>query len=372
MALTKKCRHGAAFSRRKKLAAWRACGCQWYADLYVEGRRRFVGLKTANEQEARAAHARLIAEREANRLEAMSGTDFSEVAERWLIREAAKPGARPGSIISYRSRMRHVVDYFGDKPVERIGVADIRAFLEGQLATGRKPNTVAVLEAALISALTLAQAEGLIEDVPRLERKPYSIPPKSSKPRLSLEQAITVADALPEPCHSLAWAALLTGCRVGELQALTPQDVDLERGLLRITKSLNRLGEIGPPKTAAGVRTITLSPKTLEVFRKRVERVGPSERLWPVPYKDARLALNAVLVSLGLYQPGLAWHAFRDAHTALLDEAGTQLRDAGQRLGHGPDTTQTLAYGWAAEASDTSAIDAALSRHEPPPEPEEV
>lgn len=85
----------------------------------------------------------------------MGGTAFSEVAERWLVRKAAKPTARPNSIHVCQSRKAHVVAYFGDTPIERIGVADLRAFLEAQLAAGRKGNTLNGFEALFVSVMAL-------------------------------------------------------------------------------------------------------------------------------------------------------------------------------------------------------------------------
>lgn len=356
----KKCRHGRGLSRRRRLEAWRSCGCAWLADVYVDGRRRYVSLGRVSEREARAGLAQLLADREAGRLRG-GGPGVSEVADRWLAAEGAKPGARANSLGVYRSRLKHVRAYFGATPVDRVTAREVRAFLEAHLEAGRAPATVGALHAALNSVLAHAQVEGLVDAVPRLARKPYATPPKRS-PGLSIAEAGQVAGALAEPYRSLALCALLTGCRIGELLALAARDVDLERGLLRVSRSRDKYGGEGPPKTRAGARTIPLSPRALELVRGRVELGEP--RLWPVSYQRAREALHAALVECELYRPGVSWHSFRDAHAALLDASGAQLRDAGQRLGHGAQTTQTLAYGWAAESGSAAALDAALTRHE--------
>ena len=52
-----------------------------------------------------------------------------------------------------------------------------------------------------------------------------------------------------------------TGMRMGELLALNPKDIDLEKRTISITKSYQRLGKkdvITPPKTPKSKRVITI------------------------------------------------------------------------------------------------------------------
>ena len=49
-----------------------------------------------------------------------------------------------------------------------------------------------------------------------------------------------------------------TGLRHGELAALAWEDIDLDAGVIHISRNLTILGHFGPPKTQAGIRTVTL------------------------------------------------------------------------------------------------------------------
>lgn len=57
-----------------------------------------------------------------------------------------------------------------------------------------------------------------------------------------------------------------TGLRVGELLALTPEDIDFDRHIISVSKNYQRLNGkdyIYPPKTEAGYREVVM-PKVLE------------------------------------------------------------------------------------------------------------
>lgn len=72
----------------------------------------------------------------------------------------------------------------------------------------------------------------------------------------------------------------------------------------------------------------------------------------------------------GIHRPGRGWHSLRHAHAALLNELGGSLRDAAARLGHGANTAQTMAYGWAAEHAGVDGLDDLVTRHDDTPDGE--
>jgi integrase len=72
-----------------------------------------------------------------------------------------------------------------------------------------------------------------------------------------------------QPCYPVLVIALATGCRQGELLALTWDDVDLVKATLTVRRSLAQTDEgfqIKEPKTAASRRTITLPDLAVAVL----------------------------------------------------------------------------------------------------------
>ncbi|MBA3691484.1 MAG: site-specific integrase [Actinobacteria bacterium] len=360
--LVKLCRHGRVprLSEAARLRRWRRCGCAWVGDLYVEGRRRRVNLG-ADERQAKISLARLVADREEGRqLDSGQGVGVSHVARRWLAIKERNPAARSNSSHSYRSRVGHIEDWFGDRPVADVRPTDVSAFLERHLET-RKPATVGGIYAALRGVLKRARAEGLIDVIPL----PLENPIPQARPRdqrIPLGAVWEVVEAMPEPHRSAGALVLLTGLRHGELSALTPAEVDMNRGLVHVRSNRARNGSLGPPKTSHGARVIPLSDAARQILAARIAE-RPDGLLWPGSYRVAQDALRAALQAHGVHRPGMGWHTLRSAHAAILDSAGVALREAAQRMGHGDHTAQTLAYGWTAEALAPGLIDETVRRH---------
>jgi integrase len=58
-----------------------------------------------------------------------------------------------------------------------------------------------------------------------------------------------------------------TGLRAGEQRALTWNDLDLDAGVVRVTRAVKHGGYVGPPKTAGGKRTVPLAPDLIAELR---------------------------------------------------------------------------------------------------------
>jgi len=68
---------------------------------------------------------------------------------------------------------------------------------------------------------------------------------------------------------------LNTGMRQGELLALKWDDVDLERGVLRVRRTLTHADKafvLGEPKTKNSRRTIRLTPRAVDALRVHLSR----------------------------------------------------------------------------------------------------
>src|SRR5262249_47691474 len=112
----------------------------------------------------------------------------------------------------------------------------------------------------------------------RLKLIPFNPAGAVSKPKeparemlfLTPEQVkILLAAAQDQRCYPLLVLALATGCRQGELLALTWEDIDLQKGSLTVRRSLAQTDhgfEVKEPKTAAGRRTIALPDLAVSVL----------------------------------------------------------------------------------------------------------
>lgn len=360
MAVRKRCKHAAGKTGSAKTRAWRQCSCAWGTDIYVDGVRTWKNLGH-DEQSARIADAQLRLDvMQGKRVRRAVGAEFSALADDWFAERAAAPDARPATLAAYRTRLKHAKAFLGDIPVSDIRQHHVNALVDAFTKEIGAPTAshVAILVGAIIK--WAAVHRGI--DPPNVTFQGIA---KQSRRQpsdtLTIPDLQAVINALPEPFDSMAEFALLTGLRRGEILALTVQDVE-DHGV-KVHGNWNVKNELGPTKTAAGNRLVTFTPRTREIIDARVKAVGDG-RLWPVGLNTAGWAMTKAMRAAGVHIQGKGWHAFRHAHTALLNESGVSLRDSAARLGHGANYAQSLAYGWASEQVDATAVDAAVKRHE--------
>lgn len=139
---------------------------------------------------------------------------------------------------------------------------------------------------------------------------------------------------------------LATGCRIGEALALEWSDIDLENGIISITKTLNRQQEVNSPKSKAGYRDIPIDKATLlmlKQYKKRQQvqswQLGRSETVvfsvFTEKYAYAsklRKRLDKHFKAAGV--TNVCFHGFRHTHTTMMLYANTSPKDVQYRLGH--------------------------------------
>ena len=124
---------------------------------------------------------------------------------------------------------------------------------------------------------------------------------------------------------------LLTGLRVGELLAITPEDIDIENKTLSVNKTKHASGIFTSPKTLSSVRTIEINDDTLKIL---MIYISASETVFDT---------NSATISYNLKKVDLSTHMFRHTHVALLVEAGVPIKVISERLGHANvDTTLSI------------------------------
>ncbi len=164
------------------------------------------------------------------------GLSFSQWADDWWEVWAADPDRSPTTLAATENRLRrHVRPWFGDRPIERIGPAEVRRW-QAQLAATVGRESLLACRSILHRILQFAEDEGAIASNP--VRK---VPPP--KRRADLEQLLGEAKRrayTPEEAGRLLgriplswWDHVLTflgtGLRFGELAGLRCRRVHLDR-----------------------------------------------------------------------------------------------------------------------------------------------
>ena len=139
---------------------------------------------------------------------------------------------------------------------------------------------------------------------------------------------------------------LASGCRIGEALALEWSDIDLKKGIISISKTLNRYQETNTPKSKAGLREVDIDTATvalLKEYKKRQQiqawQLGRSEGIVFTPFTTKysyacllRKRLQGHFKSAGV--PDISFHGFRHTHATIMLYAGIEAKDLQYRLGH--------------------------------------
>jgi len=279
-------------------------------------------------------------------------TLLSEYATEWVEQRA---GLRAKTRQLYDGLVRlHIVPKLGGYALASLTPARIRSWRAGLLAAGVGPVTVAKVYRLLRTILATAVEDRLIRTNP-CNIKGASVERSPERPTLTVPQVLALADGMPDRRYRLL-VLLATFCsmRWGELAALTRHDLDAADGWVHIRHGLVELGDgsllVGPPKTAAGRRTVAIPANLLPAVREHLAEfvgAGPTSLVFSGP-KGAPLRRSnfqkhwrAGLAAAGL--DGIHFHDLRHTGNTLAANSGATLADLMARMGHA-STRAALIY----------------------------
>ena len=222
--------------------------------------------------------------------------------------------------------------------------------------------TMQRIHATLMSALNTAVRRGLIRRNPaatvELARATQAITSV-----WTVDQAAAFLEMTKDDPLALLYRILLIGgLRRGEAVGLRWADVDLEAGEIKVVQQIVHVaGEshVGPPKSATGVRTISLDAQTVDLLHKhhlqellRYPATGspmPSEQL--IFTTVGGTGLNPAYVSRHFAQlitkaglPPIRLHDLRHTSASLGLASGESLLEVSRRLGHSSITITADTY----------------------------
>ena len=249
---------------------------------------------------------------------------------------------------------------FGRTPIDEITTEKVRIWFASY--GDRTPTARAHAYAVLTAIMSQAIDDELIVRTPCRIKSGGRTRVKREPEVLTLPELLALAEAMPRQHQALTLIAGLCGLRFGETVALRRRDVDLERGIIHVTRTAVRTGgakTTGPPKTDAGRRTVAMPQAVSDSLAKHLVE-------YPVPNRDALLFPGrdgAQLAHSALYglparierrggrvyrkepfgfmkarevigKPGLHWHDLRRTAATPGAQAGATVRGMQSRLGH--------------------------------------
>ncbi len=274
--------------------------------------------------------------------------------EVWF-QDYAKIKVRPSSHQTYQGYIHnHIRPNIGEIPLEKLTSLDLQKFYKKLLTQGRvdrveakgqpkglSAKTVRNIHQILSSALKLAQEQRLILTNPAEGCALPRVEHQEMKTLTTVQLASFFREARESGVFELYYLELATGLRRGELLGLKWEDIDLERGDLRVRRQVSRInGEVveAPLKTKNAYRTLPLAEDTVSVLKEQRRKVGNSPWVFPSPNggpisPDSVLhMLHRVLKRAGL--PKVRFHDLRHTFATLALQNGVDVKTVSGMLGH--------------------------------------
>ncbi len=268
---------------------------------------------------------------------------FGQYAQAWIDE---RPGLRPATIRAYRCTLRrHVIPAFGSRAICDIREPHVRRWRKAMLDSGVGPPTMAKAYVLLKAVLNTAVDDGLIRRNPcRIKGAGTGQSPE--RPVVTARQIFDLAAEVAPRYRALVLLAAFASLRWGELAALRREDIDLVARTVKIERSLTPLPggghAFGPPKSSAGRRTVIIPAVVVPDITGHLDQFAASGNGGLVFTSPAggplhhgnfrrRVWLPAIAAA-GL--PGIHLHDLRHAGNTLSADAGANLRELMERMGH--------------------------------------
>lgn len=348
----------------------------------VTGKRRQIERRAKTQREAKQRVLAAIEKLKQRGVDekAIKKLTFEEVAQKWLAVYAAT-GVSKGSIRIREKEIKILNKYFAKVPISNITHAFYQDALISMSKDGKngKPyaeNTLRGVNTTANMIFKYAKKNKWIDENPRedaiIPKKPITVEDleknnieetffESHELDIFLDAVLKIGlDLDKEIFFTLAF----TGMRVGELCALTKDDLDFDKNKIRISKSLYletnnpKKYEITTTKTKK-VRIIDMDEK-LMLMLKNLIRKNDKQKMknrmliedfhdsdfvfqnydgYPLSTKKIRDRMRRIMKYVGI-DKRLTPHSLRHTHVSMMTEAGNDLPSIMERIGHeDPNTT---------------------------------
>ena len=310
----------------------------------TDGKAKYVSVYGRSYAEVRA----VLSEK---RVQAYSGTVrcnccFGEIVNSWLC--SVKNKVKESTYINYYIKLqKHILPAFGGVRYEKLTVKSLNDFISDKLNSGLSVKYVSDIVVLIKSVTKFAHRNFNYAD----KAESVTVPKDKhfrEKPVLDEKQQKALTAHLlncPTSSNVGILLSMFTGIRIGELCSLKWSDIDLEKNILTVSKTMQRIKDISgntktkilidSPKSKSSARTIPLPDFLTDILRKlrsnADDYVLTGKKLYAEP-RTMQYRFSAILKKLGL--PKVNFHALRHAFATNCIALGFDVKTLSEILGH--------------------------------------
>jgi integrase len=263
----------------------------------------------------------------------------------------------------------HLVPRFGAQSIGSVRPLDIQRMVAewnrkyAASTVRRYYGVVRAIFNAAVSADVIGRTPCRGVRLPEVEETSHTI--------LEPEELHRLAAQLPSRYRLMAYLGAILGLRFEEVAGLRRSSIDLADATVSITQTVTTAGGqvyIGPPKTAAGRRTLAIPEGLVRMLHEHLGKFGPGEsdgdalifsdsQGGPLRYSNfLRRVWAPARTSADLSAVG--FHDLRRTAITAMVAAGVDVRTAQARAGHADPRMTLSVYAKATRPADRQAADA--------------
>ncbi len=293
------------------------------------------------------------------------GRTFTEAVTEW--REQISVNLKPSTVRAAESHLaQHIEPRLGTFFLQDMTAKNLQAFVTSTAATGVTRKTLENILQTVFSILRTARMFGNL--LPPVKRSDLVLPRDEGQREvhaLSAKEVGQIINHAKEPYSTMFAVLGMTGCRIGEVLGLKTGDLDFNRNVIYIrrsidsrtkqeqsTKTKNSTGEVPMPDALA---------KRLRAFLKGKWRENPNRSLFA--NRNGNAYSVGKVTEYGLWPtqdrvgiPHTGTHAFRHAAASELLEEGAPLPVVQRQLRHVDAKTTLQKYGHVVGDSQRRAV----------------
>ncbi len=270
---------------------------------------------------------------------------FKELSDLWL--ESIAYSIKESTYCNYSMKLeKHILPYFGAFRYEKLTVKIFNDFIAEKLSSGLSARYVSDICRVIKSITKFARQKLNCSDkaellsLPKCEKKERKILMETQQNVLTSYLTDNVS-----PSNLGILISAVTGMRIGELCALKWSDIDLEKRIITVSKTMQRIKNTGgktatkivvtPPKSKTSVREIPI-PDVLFSYLVPMRKdddcyVLTGEKFFSEP-RTMQYRFKAVLNKLCL--PQVNFHALRHMFATKCVDIGVDVKTLSEILGH--------------------------------------